>query len=169
VRPADPQDLEPSVEYAGARPVVAKLPDGLSSLLARMFRGATELSGGEWQKLGLARTHWRHATSEADGVLVVDEPTSALDPQAEIAAFQRIRQLAAPHRAVVLVTHRMSGVRHADHIYVLHQGRLAEHGTHDELIAACGKYAAMFNAQAAQYAPTGGIPHPTAPAVADPA
>ncbi|CAM5511133.1 ABC transporter OS=Streptomyces antimycoticus OX=68175 GN=SSPO_007340 PE=4 SV=1 [Streptomyces antimycoticus] len=169
-RPAHPaadQDLEPSVDYAVAGPVIAKLPDGLSSLLARMFRGAIEPSGGEWQKVGLARTHWRSSTSQADGVLIVDEPTSALDPEAEIEAFDRIRHLAAPNRAVVLVTHRMSGVRHADHIYVLNNGHLTEHGTHDELIAARGRYAAMFDAQAAQYAPTANIPNPTTPTVAD--
>ncbi|MGW1756401.1 ABC transporter ATP-binding protein [Streptomyces mirabilis] len=166
---ATPQDLQPSVDYAGAAPVIAKLPDGLRSLLARMFRGAIELSGGEWQKVGLARTHWRSSTSQADSVLIVDEPTSALDPEAEIEAFDRIRRLAAPNRAVVLVTHRMSGVRHADRIYVLNHGRLAEHGTHDELIAARGRYAAMFDAQAAQYAPTASIPNPAAPTVADPA
>ncbi|MBW5420620.1 ATP-binding cassette domain-containing protein [Streptomyces sp. BG9H] len=165
---AAPHDLQPSVEYAGAGPVIAKLPDGLQSLLARMFRGAIELSGGEWQKMGLARTHWRSATSRADSVLIVDEPTSALDPEAEIEAFDRIRGLAAPHRAVILVTHRMSGVRHADRIYVLHHGRLAEQGSHDELMAAGGRYAAMFTAQAAQYAqygqyaPTGSIPNPAA-------
>ncbi|QEU96922.1 ATP-binding cassette domain-containing protein [Streptomyces kanamyceticus] len=163
------QDLQPSLDYAGAAAVIAKLPDGLHSLLARMFRGATELSGGEWQKVGLARTHWRSATSRADSVLIVDEPTSALDPEAEIAAFDRIRRLAAPNRAVVLVTHRMSGVRHADHIYVLNQGRLAEHGTHDELLAQRGRYAAMFDTQAAQYAPTASIPKPAEPTVADPA
>ncbi|MFJ4553966.1 ABC transporter ATP-binding protein [Streptomyces sp. NPDC088817] len=167
--PATSQDLQPSVDYAGAAPVIAKLPDGLRSLLARMFRGAIELSGGEWQKVGLARTHWRSSTSQADSVLIVDEPTSALDPEAEIEAFDRIRRLAAPNRAVVLVTHRMSGVRHADHIYVLNAGRLAEHGTHDELIAARGRYAAMFDAQAAQYAPTASIPKPAAPTVPDPA
>ncbi|MET7350607.1 ABC transporter ATP-binding protein [Streptomyces mirabilis] len=166
---ATPQDLQPSVDYAGAAPFIAKLPDGLRSLLARMFRGAIELSGGEWQKVGLARTHWRSSTSQADSVLIVDEPTSALDPEAEIEAFDRIRRLAAPNRAVVLVTHRMSGVRHADRIYVLNHGRLAEHGTHDELIAARGRYAAMFDAQAAQYAPTASIPNPAAPAIADPA
>ncbi|WP_329327710.1 ABC transporter ATP-binding protein [Streptomyces mirabilis] len=166
---ATPQDLQPSVDYAGATPVIAKLPDGLRSLLARMFRGAIELSGGEWQKVGLARTHWRSSTSQADSVLIVDEPTSALDPEAEIEAFDRIRRLAAPNRAVVLVTHRMSGVRHADRIYVLNHGRLAEHGTHDELIAARGRYAAMFDAQAAQYAPTASIPNPAAPTIADPA
>ncbi|MET8404647.1 ABC transporter ATP-binding protein [Streptomyces sp900116325] len=166
---ATPQDLQRSIDYAGAGPVIAKLPDGLRSLLARMFRGAIELSGGEWQKVGLARTHWRSSTSQADSVLIVDEPTSALDPEAEIEAFDRIRRLAAPNRAVVLVTHRMSGVRHADRIYVLTHGRLAEHGTHDELIAAQGRYAAMFDAQAAQYAPSPRIPKPAAPTVADPA
>lgn len=163
------QDLQPSVEYAGAGPVIAKLPDGLRSLLARMFRGAIELSGGEWQKVGLARTHWRSSTSQADSILIVDEPTSALDPEAEIEAFDRIRRLAAPNRAVVLVTHRMSGVRHADRIYVLNHGHLTEHGTHDELVAAQGRYAAMFAAQAAQYAPSAGIPNPSSATVADPA
>ncbi|MFE7707327.1 ATP-binding cassette domain-containing protein [Streptomyces sp. NPDC057486] len=166
---AEHEELEPSVDYAGASPVIAKLPHGLRSLLARMFRGASELSGGEWQKIGLARTHWRSSTCPADSVLIVDEPTSALDPEAEIAAFDRIRQLAGPHRAVVLVTHRMSGVRHADTIYVLTQGRLSEHGTHDELIAADGRYAAMFHTQAAQYAPDSRarIPNPSTPPVPD--
>ncbi|MFJ8886571.1 ABC transporter ATP-binding protein [Streptomyces sp. NPDC102402] len=164
---ASMHDLQTSVDYAGAGSVTAKLPNGLESMLGRMFRGAIELSGGEWQKVGLARTHWRSSTSQEDSVLIVDEPTSALDPEAEIAAFDRIRRLAAPHRAVVLVTHRMSGVRHADHIYVLNQGRLAEHGTHDDLIAARGRYAAMFDTQAAQYAPAPHIPKPASPSVAD--
>ncbi len=169
-REAGPTELRPSVEYAGAAPVVAKLPHGLRSLLARMFRGASELSGGEWQKIGLARTHWRTETCAADSVLIVDEPTSALDPEAEIAAFDAIRRLAGPHRAVVLVTHRMSGVRHADTIYVLAGGRLAEHGSHDTLMAARGRYAAMFETQAAQYAagPRAGVPHPSAPPVPEP-
>ncbi|WP_406142684.1 ABC transporter ATP-binding protein [Streptomyces sp. NBC_01089] len=165
--PATDDELRSSVDYAGASPVIAKLPEGLRSLLARMFRGATELSGGEWQKIGLARTHWRSSTSDADSVLIVDEPTSALDPEAEIAAFDRIRRLAGPHRAVVLVTHRMSGVRHADQIYVLDRGRLAEQGHHNELIAAQGRYASMFDAQAAQYAPTPNVPKPASPSVVD--
>lgn len=118
---------------------------------------------------GLARTHWRSATSQADNVLIVDEPTSALDPEAEIEAFNRIRRLAAPNRAVVLVTHRMAGVRHAHRVHVLNAGHLAEHGTHDELIAAHGRYAAMFDAQAAQYAPSTSIPKPASPSVTDPA
>lgn len=98
-----------------------------------------------------------------DAAAFVDESTSALDPEAETAAFDRIRRLAAPHRAVVLVTHRMSGVRHADHIYVLNQGRLAEHGTHDDLIATRGRYADMFETQTAQYAPAAGVPRPAHP------
>lgn len=165
--PAGHEDLQPSVDYAGAAPVIAKLPQGLGSLLARVFRGASELSGGEWQKIGLARTHWRTRTCSADSVLIVDEPTSALDPEAEIAAFDAIRRLAGPHRAVVLVTHRMSGVRHADTIYVLDRGRLTEHGSHDELMALRGRYAAMFATQAAQYAPEphAAVPHPGGPPV----
>ncbi|WP_327121349.1 ABC transporter ATP-binding protein/permease [Streptomyces sp. NBC_01341] len=165
-RHAGHQDLRPSVDYAGASPVLAKLPRGLDSLLARVFRGASELSGGEWQKLGLARTHWRTVTGRADSVLIVDEPTSALDPEAEIAAFDAVRRLAGPDRAVVLVTHRMSGVREADTIYVLDRGRLTEQGSHHELMAARGRYAAMFTTQAAQYAPEprGAVPRPGGPA-----
>ncbi|MFD7227535.1 ABC transporter ATP-binding protein [Streptomyces sp. NPDC059881] len=146
------EELEESVRYAGASSVVGRLPHGLATLLARMFRGASEISGGEWQKIGLARTHFRTHHCRADSILIVDEPTSALDPEAEIAAFERIRRLAGPRRAIVLVTHRMSGVRHADTIHVLHEGRLVEHGSHDELIAAGGRYASMFRTQAAQYA-----------------
>ncbi len=163
------EQLGASLDYAAAAPVVARLPHGTRTLLARMFRGASEISGGEWQKVGLARAHWRTATSPADGLLIVDEPTSALDPEAEIEAFDRIRRLAGPRRAVVLVTHRMSGVRHADTIHVLHRGRLAESGSHTELMAADGRYAAMFRTQAAQYAPQprSGVPRPGTPPVAE--
>ncbi|MCX5206586.1 ABC transporter ATP-binding protein/permease [Streptomyces sp. NBC_00237] len=150
-------ELMESVAYADASGVVRKLPFGLGTLLARMFHGASEISGGEWQKFGLARTHRRTATAPADSILIVDEPTSALDPEAEIAAFDRIRRLAGPNRAVVLVTHRMSGVRHADTIHVLSRGRMVEHGTHDQLLAADGRYAAMFRTQAEQYAPSGAV------------
>ncbi|MFI5801693.1 ATP-binding cassette domain-containing protein [Streptomyces sp. NPDC051561] len=149
--PSTEEELMTSVEYAEASGVIGKLPLGLGTLLARMFHGASEISGGEWQKIGLARTHRRTSTCPWDNILIVDEPTSALDPEAEIAAFDRIRRLAGPHRAVVLVTHRMSGVRHADTIHVLNRGRLVEHGTHAELLAAEGRYAAMFRTQAAQY------------------
>ncbi|MFE5559126.1 ATP-binding cassette domain-containing protein [Streptomyces sp. NPDC056544] len=139
-------EVAAAARYAGADRIVAQLPQGYETLLARVFRGASELSGGQWQKFGLARTRYRDAR-----VLVVDEPTSALDPEAEIAAFDSIRGLAGPERAVVLVTHRMSGVRCADVIYVLHEGRLVERGGHDELMALGGRYASMYAMQAAQF------------------
>ncbi|WP_329377551.1 ABC transporter ATP-binding protein [Streptomyces sp. NBC_01716] len=139
-------DLEAAARYSGADAVAETLPNGFQTLLARVFRGASELSGGQWQKFGLARAHYRDAQ-----VIVVDEPTSALDPEAEIAAFDRIRGLADERRAVVLVTHRMSGVRYADLIYVLHEGRLVEQGNHESLLALNGRYASMFRMQAEQY------------------
>lgn len=139
-------DLEAAARYSGADRIAETLPKGLQTLLARVFRGASELSGGQWQKFGLARAHYRDAQ-----MIVVDEPTSALDPESEIAAFDRIRGLAGERRAVVLVTHRMSGVRHADLIYVLHEGRLVEQGDHQSLLAEGGRYASMFHMQAEQY------------------
>ncbi|WHM36611.1 ABC transporter ATP-binding protein [Streptomyces sp. BPTC-684] len=165
--PATPGELQASVDYAGATPVIDKLPHGLNTLLARIFRGASEISGGEWQRIGVARAHRRSATCDSDSLLIVDEPTAALDPEAEIETFDRIRRLAGPHRAVVLVTHRMSGVRQADIIHVLDRGRLVESGNHDELISADGRYAAMFQTQAAQYQSEGNgtghtIPRPAA-------
>ncbi|GHB77935.1 multidrug ABC transporter permease [Streptomyces xanthochromogenes] len=142
-----------SLRHADADRLWEKFPAGWQSLLGRMFRGSADLSGGEWQRIGLARTHWRTITQDADSVLIVDEPTSALDPETEIEAFRRVRALASPHRVVVLVTHRMSGVRHADMIHVLHQGHLVESGSHQELMARPdGRYRAMFLAQAAEYA-----------------
>ncbi|MFD7555361.1 ABC transporter ATP-binding protein [Streptomyces sp. NPDC059835] len=142
-----------AARYAGADRIVEKLPHGYETLLARVFRGASELSGGQWQKFGLARTRFRDAR-----VIVVDEPTSALDPEAEIAAFESIRGLAGPERAVVLVTHRMSGVRYADVIHVLHEGRLVEQGGHEELLALDGRYAAMYRMQAEQFGRHPSIP-----------
>lgn len=139
-------DLEAAARYSGADRIAETLPKGFQTLLARVFRGASELSGGQWQKFGLARAHYRDAQ-----MIVVDEPTSALDPESEIAAFDRIRGLAGERRAVVLVTHRMSGVRHADLIYVLHEGRLVEQGDHENLLAQGGRYASMFHMQAEQY------------------
>ncbi|MFJ3927433.1 ABC transporter ATP-binding protein [Streptomyces sp. NPDC090022] len=150
-------DVVDAARYSGADKVVAGLPNGYETLLARVFRGASELSGGQWQTFGLARTRYRDAR-----LIIVDEPTSALDPEAEIAAFDSIRGLAGPRRAVVLVTHRMSGVRYADVIYVLHRGRLVERGSHEELLALDGRYAAMFRMQAESY---GHVPAPRDPVV----
>ncbi|TVL89278.1 ABC transporter ATP-binding protein [Streptomyces sp. SAJ15] len=138
--------LESVAAFSGADAVIAQLPRGLDTLLARQMRGGVELSGGQWQKLGLSRSVYRGAP-----LIVVDEPTSALDPEAEITCFEKIRSLAGPDRAVVLVTHRMAAVQHADVIHVLHGGRLVEQGSHSELLARAGRYASMFRRQASQY------------------
>ncbi|WP_042385291.1 ABC transporter ATP-binding protein [Streptacidiphilus melanogenes] len=145
-RTPDPRRLEEAAAYAGADTVVASLPDGMSTLLARQFRRGAELSGGQWQKVGLARSAFRQAR-----LVIADEPTSALDPAAEIASFERIRAMADQDTTVVLVTHRMAAVRHADQIFVLHDGRLVEHGDHESLMKHQGRYAAMYRIQADQY------------------
>jgi ATP-binding cassette subfamily B protein len=129
---------------AAADAMIAKLPDGYDTLLNREFKGGHDLSGGEWQRLVAARGFYRDAA-----VLLCDEPSSALDPRAEHALFLQLRR--RPDRAVVLITHRLANVRHADRIYVLHQGRLVEQGTHEELVSAGGRYAELFALQASGY------------------
>lgn len=161
----DLDGLREAAVHSGADQVIAGLPDTMNTLLARQFRRGAELSGGQWQKIGLARSRFRTAR-----IVIADEPTSALDPAAEIASFERIRAMAGGRQTVVLVTHRMAAVRHADVIYVLHEGRLVEQGDHDELMRRQGRYATMFRMQADQYAvgqvpPT--VPRPTGPALAD--
>jgi ABC-type multidrug transport system fused ATPase/permease subunit len=145
---ADPDDaaLRGAAVSSGADEVVAELPDGWLSLLSRYFRGGTELSGGQWQRLAVARGLFRDAR-----VLVLDEPTAALDAKAERAVYESLRQLAAG-RTVVLITHRLGSVRNADRIYLLHQGELAEQGTHEQLLALDGRYAELYRLQADLYA-----------------
>ena len=130
---------------SGAHDFVAKLPDGYATMLGRQFEGGHELSIGQWQRVTLARAFFRGAP-----FLILDEPTAALDPRAEHELFERMRSLAAG-RTVLLISHRFSSVRSADRIYVLHAGRVAEHGTHDELMAADGTYAELFRLQASAY------------------
>ncbi|HEY7596639.1 MAG TPA: ABC transporter ATP-binding protein [Actinophytocola sp.] len=144
----DPDDaaLRAAASSSGAAEVVAELPDGWRSLLSRYFRGGTELSGGQWQRLAVARGLFRDAR-----VLVLDEPTAALDAKAEWAVYESLRRL-AEGRTVVLITHRLGSVRGADRIYLLHEGELAEQGTHVELMASAGRYADMYRLQAALYA-----------------
>ncbi|MFG3040931.1 ATP-binding cassette domain-containing protein [Streptomyces sp. NPDC048330] len=137
--------------YAGADEVVAKLPRGLDTLLARGYRGGQEISGGQWQKIGLARARFRHGQ-----VLVVDEPTSALDPVAEQRVFDQIHRLAGTGQTTVLITHRLHSVRHADLIYVLEEGRVVEHGTFAELMdpaVGAGVFRAAYDLQARQFLP----------------
>ncbi|GGM55344.1 ABC transporter ATP-binding protein [Dactylosporangium sucinum] len=145
---AGPGDrLERAAAFAGADTVVAGLPEGWDTLLARDFQGGTDLSGGQWQRLALARAHFRAAQ-----LLICDEPTAALDPEAEVESFTRLMDLARDGQTVVLITHRLGSVRYADRIYVLDAGAVVESGTHDELMARGGRFARMYAAQQRQYA-----------------
>lgn len=135
-----------AVAEAGAQEVVADLPRGLDTLLARNFSGGHELSGGQWQRVGIARAAYRQGR-----ILIVDEPTAALDARAELEVFEKIRALAGSGQTVVLITHRLASVRHADLVHVLDQGRLVESGTPDELLASGGVYAELYSLQAEQF------------------
>jgi ATP-binding cassette subfamily B protein len=145
--PLTEERLAAAVADAGAEEVVADLPRGLDTLLARNFSGGHELSGGQWQRLGIARAAYRRGR-----ILIVDEPTAALDARAEVEVFERIRRLADGGQTVVLITHRLASVRHADLVHVLDQGRLVESGAPDELLATGGLYAELYALQAEQFA-----------------
>lgn len=125
--------------------VAARLEKGFEQQLGRRFEGGVELSGGEWQKVALARAYMREAQ-----VLILDEPTAALDARAEYEVFLRFTELTRG-KIAVLISHRFSTVRMADRILVLNGGRLVEQGTHEELLARGGLYAELFNLQAAGY------------------
>ncbi|QNP73324.1 ABC transporter ATP-binding protein [Streptomyces roseirectus] len=144
--PLTDERLAASVAQAGAEDVVADLPRGLDTLLARQFSGGHELSGGQWQRLGIARAAYRRGR-----ILVVDEPTAALDARAELEVFEKIRALAGSGQTVVLITHRLASVRHADLVHVLDQGKLVESGTPEELLATGGVYAELYALQAEQF------------------
>ncbi|MEU0963989.1 ABC transporter ATP-binding protein [Streptomyces sp. NPDC005917] len=144
--PLTEERLTRSVSEAGAEEVVEDLPRGLDTLLARNFSGGHELSGGQWQRLGIARAAYRRGR-----ILIVDEPTAALDARAELEVFEKIRALAGSGQTVVLITHRLASVRHADLVHVLDQGRVVESGTPDELLASGGVYAELYALQADQF------------------
>jgi ATP-binding cassette subfamily B protein len=145
-QPPDTAALHRAARFGRAHEVVARLERGWDTLLAREFWGGTSLSGGQWQRLGLARAHYRNAP-----VVVFDEPTAALDPRAEVEVFDQVCGLADTGRAVVLVTHRLASVRRADRVYVLDQGQVVEHGTHEQLMALNGRYAELYLLQAEQH------------------
>ncbi|WUB47845.1 ABC transporter ATP-binding protein/permease [Streptomyces griseorubiginosus] len=144
--PLTDERVSGAVAEAGAGEVLEDLPRGLDTLLARNFSGGHELSGGQWQRLGIARAAYR-----SGHILIVDEPTAALDARAELEVFERTRALAGTGQTVVLITHRLASVRHADLVHVLAQGRLVESGTPDELLASGGVYAELYSLQAEQF------------------
>jgi ATP-binding cassette subfamily B protein len=137
--------LQQSAQKSMADEVIGKLPCGYEQMLGRRFDGGVDLSGGEWQKVALARAYLRDAQ-----ILILDEPTAALDARSEFEVFQRFAELTAGKMAL-FISHRFSTVRMADRIVVLEHGRIAEDGDHEQLTRLGGRYAEMFELQAASY------------------
>jgi ATP-binding cassette subfamily B protein len=125
--------------------LIRKMPNGLESKVGRLFEGGHDLSGGEWQRLALARIMYRDAD-----IWILDEPTSALDPEAEAAIFAELKEN-LKGRIGIVISHRFSTVRMADRIAVINDGQIAEIGSHEELLEARGRYSELFELQAAGY------------------
>jgi ATP-binding cassette, subfamily B, bacterial len=140
-----PEEIEYAAEKSLASGVIARLHGGYGQMLGRRFEGGVDLSGGEWQKLALARAYLRDAQ-----LLILDEPTASLDARSEFEVFERFAEL-TQEKMALLISHRFSTVRMADRIVVLEGGRLVEEGNHAQLMALGGRYAAMFEMQAASY------------------
>jgi ATP-binding cassette, subfamily B, bacterial len=138
-------EIERAAEKSLAASVIAKLPAHYDQMLGRRFESGVELSGGEWQRVALARAYLRDAQ-----LLILDEPTAALDARSELEVFERFAELTEGKMAL-LISHRFSTVRMADRIVVLEGGKLVEEGTHAALMALGGRYAGMFEMQAASY------------------
>ena len=137
--------IEEAARKSQASQVIRKLPERYDQMLGRRFEGGVDLSAGEWQRMALARAYLRDAQ-----LLILDEPTAALDAKSELQAFERFAELTAGKMAL-LISHRFSTVRMADRIVVLEGGKLVEEGTHAQLLASGGRYATMFEMQAANY------------------
>jgi ATP-binding cassette subfamily B protein len=142
---ADRPRIEAAAERSLADEVIRQLPAGYEQIVGKRFRGGVDLSGGEWQKVAIARAYMRDAQ-----LLILDEPTAALDARSEFEVFQRFKELSAG-RTAVLISHRFSSVRMADRILVLAGGTVEAMGTHEELLGQRGRYAELFELQAAGY------------------
>jgi ATP-binding cassette, subfamily B, bacterial len=140
--------VEQAARRAGALEIVTALPKGWDTVLNRQFTDGADLSGGEWQRIALARALF--AVSAGAGVLVLDEPTASLDVRAEAGLYDRFLDLTRGVTTIV-VSHRFSTVRRAQRIVVLERGRVVEDGSHDELVAAGGRYASMYTLQASRF------------------
>jgi ATP-binding cassette subfamily B protein len=139
--------IEAAAHASLADEVIAKLPAGYEQVIGKRFKSGVDLSGGEWQKVAIARAYMRDAQ-----LLILDEPTAALDARSEFEVFQRFKEL-SEGKTAVLISHRFSSVRMADRILVLADGQIEAAGTHQELLAAGGRYAELFELQAAGYRP----------------
>jgi len=137
--------LEAAAQKSMAHPTITRLPQGYEQMLGRRFEHGVDISGGEWQKVALARAYLRDAQ-----LLILDEPTAALDARSEFEVFHRFAELTAGKMAL-FISHRFSTVRSADRIIVLANGRIAEEGSHDQLASLGGRYAEMFEMQASSY------------------
>ncbi|MBA1149233.1 ABC transporter ATP-binding protein [Ectothiorhodospiraceae bacterium WFHF3C12] len=142
----EPAQWRDAAEKGMADSFIETLPSGYETQLGRWFQGGRELSGGQWQKIAMARAFMR---SEAD-ILVLDEPTAAMDAEAEAQVFEHFRELTR-ERIAILISHRFSTVRMADQIVVMEEGRIVERGSHDALMAEDGVYAHLFKLQAQGY------------------
>jgi ATP-binding cassette, subfamily B, bacterial len=145
--PTDRERLAAAARDAGALDMIEGFEHGWNQLLDAEYRGGTDLSGGQWQRLSSARGLYR----DDDGLLVADEPSAALDARAEAALFDTLRARAGK-AVTVLISHRLQGVVHADQIAVLADGKLIELGPHTDLVAAGGAYAELWTLQARSYA-----------------
>jgi len=139
------EELWLAAKKARADGTLERMPGGLDQMLGRRFDQGVDLSGGEWQKVALARAYLRDAQ-----ILILDEPTAALDARSEYEVFRRFAELTAGKMAF-FISHRFSTVRSADRILVLENGKIAEEGTHDQLASLGGRYAEMFEMQASSY------------------
>lgn len=139
------EEITEAAKEGGADAVARVLPGGYKQMLGKTFKGGIEPSGGQWQKIALARAFYRNAP-----VLVLDEPTAAIDARAEHEIFRRVEKLASD-KTVLIISHRFSTVRNADKIYVIEHGQISECGSHKELMKLNKTYAELFNLQAEAY------------------